>query len=438
MDQIGNAKSNAVVEAELRLPSSKTLLPLFGTEVTFASAEITETTHGFSSYEITVQTSTRSLVDNLLKDASASGTPRMRLRLGLTNPGAAPTWLPWQELIIRVPVAKIIGLGAAAGYYAVISCADRLWEIDRVNRVLSRKGKISDIVQSIADFYGIPAIIEPTAYEGIWVQSFISDYDFLLNRMLPRALNAKGRGNYKFFMRDGVLHFHTIDYQTEVKQFNYYASSGQNLKYADYSQQHLDAGSAGIRFVVSDPYSGDRKELVSQPESTLRLSNAVPDFSGVKGAERNIMYHVGSNRVSEALALTNSVYEAVKATNYQVNLDLHKSLFFRSGDLCNLTVNPSNSQTTPSSGLYYVPSVGYIVEKNSVVARVVFERGEFFSSQADQTPLAQLGENVLTPQNAAPGQTVNVADIKSSNVTKGAGKDSSRVITLDAHDPNTA
>jgi len=229
-----------------------------------------------------------------------------------------------------------------------------------------------------------------------------------------------------------------MDYQADVKQFNYYASSGVSLRHVDATQDRIDAGSGGVRMVIHDPYSGIRQDVSSDPSLALKLANTLPNIGSVKGIQKNIHYHVGANRVAEVSAIGQSTYERTRAGNYRVELSLAKSLFFRAGDLVNLVVSPSASQTTPTSGMYYVPTCTYHVEKTSLIATVILERGEYYVNQSSHTQLVQQGENVVSAPNSADGQSLNISDTASSATTKGAGKQTSRRLFLDALNPNEA
>lgn len=433
-----NIDGLAMVEAEIRLPTSNQLVPVITAENIFHSAAITETVLGYSQWTLNFQTTNRNFVDTLLRKATSLGSPHIRLRYGFGTAGGSVSWNSWQDYIIRSDVSKIIGIGNGAGYLATFVCADPLFEVHRYTTTTVRKGKISDIVKSIADSYGFPCVVEPTKFEGIWIQSYISDYEFVLSRMVPRALNDKGRGNYKFFFKDGALHFHSVDYQADVKEFVYYASSSVSLRHVDGTQDRIDAGSAGCRMVLCDPYSGIRQSVDSSPGLALRLGNTLPDVNGVPALKKNIPYHLGANRISEATAIGQSIYERTRAGNYRLELDISKSIFFRAGDLVNMVINPSQSQTTPTSGMYYVPVVNYNIQSTAITAKVLLERGEYYINQSAHSQLAQQGQNILSPPSAAPGQTLNISDASTSVTTKGAGKESSRRTFLDAKNPNSA
>lgn len=427
-----------MVEAEIRLPTTNQLVPVFTAENTFHSATITENAVGYSEWMLNCQTTNRNFVDTLIRNATTGGSPHIRLRYGFGTAGGGTSWNAWAEYLIRADASKIVGFGGGAGYMATLSCADRLFEIQRETRTTSRKGKISDIVKTIADSYGMAAVIEPTKYEGLWVQSFTSDYDFILYRMLPRAINDKGRGNYKFFLKDEVLHFHTPDYQTDVKEYNYYTSSGVSLRHVDATQNRLAIGSAGTRMVIHDPYSGIHQELDSDPGLALKFGNTLPDVAGISGLKKNIFYHLSANRLAEAVAIGQSTYEKARTGNYHLELEVTKSIFFRIGDIVNMLVSPSASQTTPTSGMYYVFRVVHKIETTTISSNVFLERGEYFINQSSQSKLIQQGQSVVAAPNSAPGQSLNISDAAASATTKGAGNETSRRRFLDAQNPNTA
>ncbi|MGV0949177.1 MAG: hypothetical protein ACOYB3_00800 [Azonexus sp.] len=425
----------ALLDIELRVSDTKTI-PVLGQTVILHRAEITEVSEGISTATFFIQSATRDYVDKLLKEAQADKTPRIRWRLGIGFPEGAADWLPWQDHIVRSSGSALEGLGATSGYMTILKTADILWEIDRINRVAARKGKISEIVQQIADSLKLPSVIEPTKTNGLYYQSYLSDYEFIKQRMVPRALNDKKRGNYQFYLRDGTLHFHTIDYQAELKDFIYYNSPGSKLTVQDHSQELLDDGSSGVRVVYYDPYSGEYGAEESKPESTLRLSNTSPDTLKLKGAEKNIMVTLGTNRDIDSTSIAANVFEKAKAGIYTLSLTIPKTVFFRASDLLRVTIQPDNSQVPPSSGTYHIVSVVHNVDKTSLVSEITLRRGEFLSKDRSHSNLENAGEPVIQPRRGAVGQDPNFKSVASSSITKGSGKQMSRTVVLDTLNPN--
>lgn len=425
----------ALLDIELRVSDTETI-PILSSTVVLSRAEITEVAHGITKAKFTIVSGTSDYVDKLLKKAQSDKTPRLRWRLGVGFPSGVAEWIPWQDHIIRNSISGMEGLGAATGYLTIIETADLLWEIDRVNRVVARKGKISEIVQQIASTYGLSAVIEPTKTNGLYYQSFISDYAFIMGRMVPRAINDKNRGNYQFYIRDGVLHFHTIDYQSELKDYVYFDSPGSKLSVQDHTQDLIDAGAAGARVVYIDPYTGISGAESSKPENVLKLSTSAPDLKSLAGAERNILLTVGTNRDIDQTSIAANAYETAKAGIYTLNLIVPRTVFFRANDLCRVTIQPNASQVPPSSGTYQVSKIMHNVDKTSLVSEVILHRGEYLTKDRTHSDLAKSGEAVIQPRRGAEGQAPNFKAVASSTLTKGSGKQVSKTVVLDTQNPN--
>ncbi len=431
------AEGVALVDMALRLSDVQSV-PFLGTNVAFIKAEFTETSKGFSYAVFTVETSTRDYVDNFLSNTMAGETPILRWRLGFGTPGGAATWMMPQDYIIQSYGAVREGIGNQSGYFVKIKTADQLWAINRIKRTTARQGSVSDIVQQIADFYKLAAVIEPTKVTGGYVQSFQSDYRFILERLVPRAVNAQKRGNYQFYVRDGTLHFHTIDFQASLKEFSYYDSPGTKLVQIDKTQDNVEIGSAGVRNVVIDPYTGDASEILASPQNTLRLANTAPDVENLGGAELNLMSSLGTNRLPDAQAINSNMFESSGIQSYNLQLTVPKTIYFRANDIVRMVIQPKAGATPLWNGLYHTSQVVYIVDKSSITASVDLHRGEYSSSGDSFAALAQVDQTAIQPQRAAGGQDPNLVSVVSSVLTKGSGNTVSRSRLLDTQNPADA
>lgn len=427
----------ALVDIVLVVSNNQTV-PFLGTNVAFVKAELTEVARGISRAIFTVESATSDYVDNLLRDVSGGMTPRLRWRIGFGSPSSQVQWQGYQDYIITKYGASREGLGQQTGYLTKLQAADTLWEISRFMRTIPRKGKISDIVQQIADSYDLATVIEPTSTTGSYIQSYENDYDFIMRRMLPRAVNASGSSNYQFFVRDGTLHFHTIDYQASVKEFSYYDSPGMKLIQLDSVQDHIPLGTSGVRTIVYDPYSGDSATILSDPANTLRLANTSPGVETLSAARLNIPATLGPNRLQDAQAINSSAFEQGSIQNYGLQLTIPKTIFFRANDLVSVVVQPRSSATPPWNGLYQVWRVTSLVDKSTITSTVDFYRGEYATAGASFAPLAQLGESVVQANNVAGGHDPNLAAVATSVLTTGAGNTVSNNQILDTQDPSSA
>lgn len=424
----------ATVEYKLVLPDKRTI-EFDPARVIFVDAEIRNDlyTHGFGLH--TFRTLDPLFLDSV-KVAMSTANPLMEFRLGFGTP-TSKFWLPWQQYIITKYSARFEGIGTAAGHFLVFGTADALIRHERANKVVARKGTVAEIVKTIADENGLEAVIEPTDGKFLLYQAFLDDTRFVRFRCLPRAINKNGRGGYYLFIRDNVLHFHTPDYQSNVRQMNYYDVFGTELTINDCSQQPelWDSGVAGVRVVGHDPYTGQTQEISSEPDNSLRLSDYLYQFDSVYNGARIIPYHLSANPPVEISALAQHGYQRARQQVFRTTVTLDKTIDIRHGDLLNIGITQQNSGASSHSGFYLVTGVGYIVKKQAVTTVYTLERGEFRGSA--QSLSAQNTHNQLSPETKAPGQFPNILEVQSSEATKGAGKQSSAKTYSSVMNPNT-
>lgn len=419
---IQSREGYATVEYKLVLPDKRTV-SFDPSRVTFVDAEIKNDvyTHGFGLH--TFRTLDPLFLDSV-KVAMSNANPLLEFRLGFGTPNST-FWLPWQQHIIMNYSARFEGIGTAAGHLMVFGTADSFIRYGRGNKVVARKGTVAEIVKSIADENGLEAVIEPTDGKFLLYQAFLDDTAFLRHRCLPRAINKNGRGGYYLFIRDNVLHFHTPDYQSNVRQMNYYDVFGTELTLNDSSQepQLWTSGVAGIRVVCHDPYTGQTQEINSVPDNSLRLSDYLYQFDSVYSGASNTPYHLSVNPPVEVLALAQYGYQRARQQIFRTTVTLDKTIVIRHGDLLNIGIAQQSSGASSHSGFYLVTGAGHIVKKQAVTSVYTLERGEFRGSV--QSLSAQSIQNQLLSETKAPGQFPNILEVQSSEATKGAGKQSS-------------
>jgi hypothetical protein len=432
-NQIQQLDGQAVTNFELNLPQQPTL-PLTSGIVTYLGSDLVEDVFGRKEYRHKFSTLIPEFVNDILRTAMASGSPTFRFRLGLGNPQQT-FWLPWQDHFVVHYGAIVEGISKQAGHTLEITTSDALFNIARANKTVAHKGTISSIVAAIADENQIEAVIEETSGQYLFVQNFIDDATFIRDRLVRRSVNAKGRGNYLFFIIDNVLHFHSPDYQTAVKEIQYYQEPGSNLIQVDRSQQLWDEGVSGTRIIVYDPLTGETRETLSDPSRALRYAKGIYQLSAVKGGERNIFYHLGANRPDEAKAIGQNTYEHARLNTFELNVDFDKNISTRTGDIVNLVVTPQSQKTSPWSGFYLVAGTVYTIKNNAVVMKLILRRGEI---QPDlSNVVTQAANRQLVPQAEAPGQDINLAEAQSSILTKGAGDQQSDSNFSKIQNPNT-
>lgn len=423
-------KGRVVVEMELKGTSDKTL-PFTNSSIQHMESTINESTSGVPVCFHRFLTQQVNTVDKTIKTLMSDGSPMLRWRIGFVT-GEKNVWLPWQEHQVVHCSALAKGIGNEAGHNFELSTADRLFTINRQTKIRSRTGKISDIVNQIAAEAGIKAVVEPTIGTFTYFQVNESDIEFVNRRLIHRSLNEKGRGQYMLYMRDNVIHFHTPDYQTDIKEVVYYDTPFNSLVQTDRSQQLFDLGAAGTRYIAYDPYTGQTEDVVNDPEKYLRLADGIYRLDKVPNAVQTMTYHRGQNEPQEVKALAQNVYSFGRSKTFQLDADLNRSLLVRIGDILRFILAPQKEKTSPWSGYYIVTGITRTVSKENLRSVYTLKRGEIVR---DKTTITQPNSDAqLIPETTAPGQDINVAVTQNSILTVGAGKQESSTVYATVED----
>lgn len=376
---------------------------------------------GGAHYEHLFTTTTPDVLDRIFRSAQNTGTPLFKFRLGMGTPGGK-AWLPWQTHYIVNHSAIAQGVGTKSGHSIQVTTADAFHNMGRVNKTLAHKGKISDIVRAIAQQNGLESVIEPTEGDYLFVQAYMDDVEFIRRRLQLRAANKNGFGNYVFYLRDNILHFHTADYQTEIKQIHFYSSTQSKLAFSDHTQQLWDDGICGAKLYTYDPYEGIAHESATDPAKSLRYSDGSYQLEGV-GGFATVLKHLGTNRPEEAQIGAQSRYESARHRAFDAVLEMSRTFNIRVGDIVQVVITPESSKSSAWAGLYLVQSLVHTVKRGSLNSVFKFSRGEVTK---DRTSVAtQSADQSLTPVTEAKGKAVNLAAASQSALTVGGTKETS-------------
>ena len=426
----------AQVQAQLLVPGQTQPLNL-DTILVFKEASFKENVFsGIAEYTLTYATTSLDFVEKALKACELSGTPQLQFRYGFGD-ATHMRWLAWQTGLVKQVTSMPLNVGQQAGHNVLIHVGNALYTATRAKKTVIRKGFISDIVNQIATENGLQVVIEPTQNQFFYIQSYMDDVSFITARLQPRAANAKGFGNYVFYVRDDILHFHTPDYQATYSEFDYYDSPHHHMGENSLGQLLYDEGVSGTRLVVHDPYTAQTKELFSDPTKALTLANTLPQFDSVVNGQRNITYHLSQNQPEESVNIGQNLYERARMNAFKATITTDKIFDVRAGNFMNLVVSPSNKQTSTWSGVYLVLDTTYVIKQGAISAILTVTRGE------TSTTLGQINtqgpDNQLTPQTSAPGHPINLRDMQDSQVTKGAPTTTGNNTTYaEVMDPDTA
>lgn len=408
----------AVVEYELIVPNKRPVV-MNASSVVHAESTLEDNIYGMSVYRHRLRTLDTNFVDLHVKEAMASSSPRMRFRLGVGVPDTM-FWLPWQEHIIFGYTAVLESLNEQSGHTVEFVTTDYMYLLSRSVLTQARKGTISKIVTDMATEFGFKeTVIEPTTGVGAYIQNFTDSAEFIRKRMVGRARNDKGRGNYLFYFKDGVLHFHSPDYQCQVHRVIYYQANSSGLAQIDDSQKLIDDGNAGVTANVYDPYSAKTTISASDPEKALKFADSIYNLEAIPGHDAQIFHHVGPGIPEEGAIMAQNIYEHARINTFKLILEVEKTIQIRHGDIVNLVVQPSDEKASPWSGYYLVTAVKHVVIKNAVRTSYTLARGEIQKSLVNLTNVQ--AQDILVIEQAAPGQPLNIGEIKSSERTKGAG-----------------
>ena len=419
-------EGTAQVEYRLALPENN-YLSFDPSRVSFTETTLHDNIYGKGEGTHVFRTSDPDFL-SALSSGMANADPHLRFRLGFGTPENT-YWLPWLDHIITNHYAKFEGVNNSAGHLIVIHSENNFTRMRRPNRVLTRKGKISDMAAAIAQTASMDSVIEETEGDFMLVQNFTDDVKFLFQRLAPRAINKKGVGGYLCFIRDNVLHFHTLDYQTTVKQIDYYTAFSTSFEANDVSQsaELWDAGLSGVNIISQDPSTGNSKEVASDPEKAIKLANSLYAFSSIEHGRANMPYHLGYNPVVELNALAQSAYQTARRQAFKTAMVLQKIISLRHGDLLNILLAQQIPKASDYAGYYLVAATTHSVKKGQVTSVYTLERGE--NQQQGGRATTQNNQNQLIPTTQAPGQSPNILTAQSSEATKGAGKSASAIFT---------
>ena len=423
------------VDYRLALPDS-TYLTFDPTRVSFNEAQVWDDVYGQGKATHVLLTSDPNFMA-ALKSSMTGANPILNFRLGFGTPQDT-FWLPWQQHIITDSYAKFEGIGTAAGHLVIIHSENNFARMRRSERVIMRKGAISDMVIAIATDAGLDYVVEPTNGQFMLAQSFTNDIAFLFNRLVPRAVNTSSVGDYLCFIRDNVLHFHTLGYQASPKVVDYYSGVGCSFITQDQSELAAawDNGIAGVNIIMQDPVTGAAKQIASDPAQVYKLAASIYDFDSVENGSASIRYHLGYNPVLELAALAQSAYAKARRQTFKSTMTLNKIISIRHGDLLNALVTQQAATASDTSGYYLVSGTYYNVQRGAITSVYSLERGETAPQRGSAA--VQNSDNQLTPASAAPGQPLNLLSSQSSEITKGAGQTSSNSSYSEVQDPDTA
>lgn len=395
-------EGNVLFQFELNTGTDRKYV-LSNTNTQHVSSRVTESAFGPTTGSHTFHCQSLDLPDRVLREAFTNGQFLLQFRVGVRTPNRT-RWSHWQVHTVVQHALVPHGSEKATGYTLKMETVDQEFQMNIQPRTAAHRGTLSAIVENMALAYGLETVVEPTQFEGLYYQVNQGGADFIRQRLLPRALTAQGLAGYHFFIRDGVLHFHSASYENAGYSLDYYASGGSMLVFTDLTQTSVRSGRAGVRLVRYDPYTGLGVELESNPEQSLRYESVAYVRNNQPERMVTLAYHTGANGDGESLALAQNRYHAVREQQFKTQLTLPRYCQVRAGHLLDLIAAPSGVQASSYSGLWLVSGRTLDIENNACVTAYTLVRGETGPMLAGSDP--------------APGQQVNLAVLKNEESSR--------------------
>jgi len=351
-----------------------------------------------------VQAYSRTIFDDLSKLIDTEESPKIWIRHGVTD-GSQSFFTEWEpQVLVSVRSKPSTTPDAPHGFAITIVTSDLLYLMNKEERVVSRKGKINDIISSIALANGFEKLaIEPTQGDYALVQSFETDFDFVVDRLLPAAGNKEGASQFLFFARGAFFHFHTINYQLSgLYTFDYGASSNTltNVTLTNRTNTNDRKPSSGVKLVAFDPLTGKTTAWETRSDSELSLANTLPKVKGTVYSQK----HVGQNQLTALYSESQSQYVDAKDDLHDVTFLVDNFPFIGVGDVVNGQF--VTGQGDPWSGFYFVKYVKHTIENSRIISLYSLTRGEFVSDNPNVTG-KQLNEGELAASNLTSSTTGN-------------------------------
>lgn len=408
-------QGEAVVEiGYLPQTTSRNLIKITADQALVTTATVVDVVNQPAFTDLTIRSKTIDYVDKLLKGLMITGEPRIAVRLGVVT-GTNRFYLPWQNH----SVVSYNAIPYQDGHIFKVSTKDSLFAVQQNQRIRSKRGKISEIVQQIATENGAKFLVEETSdEESLYIQSYVDDVTFIVKRLLPRALNRAGRGNYRFFVQDNVWHFHTLDYQASIQTLSYFGpSSSMELKMLDRSQEMTNQGAAGVDLTVFDPYTGQSAVFSNDPTKTINHAKITPSFPTARRMPGG--RHMGVNREQELKAMAQNWYERAYGSMYRMELQISRQPNIRLNNMMNISVSPQDSTRSPWSGLYTVVQVTHAIDRGALITTALLERGEQAAIGVNNRIAEDL--KISSRDNFAQGTKISQTAVDGSKVTRGSG-----------------
>lgn len=392
----------SALQGEFKIEFSKTPDgdPLIdGSKIVYVSGKAEVELNSPKTWTHVFQTYDRQTYLDLNDYINTTKIPKVYIRYGVMA-GGEGKMTDWElHTIVYIRSLPSRTSDSSHGDYFTMVTSDPLYLMQKDQRVVSRKGKISNMAQTIASTAGFDKFaIEPTDLDYALIQSFQSDFSFIVNRLIPMASNKESSSNYLLFTKGDHFHFHTLNYQlSDFYQFDYGIATNTttDIAISNYGNSNEINQINGLKLVAYDPLVGITTNWETKPERELILSDNSPSRTGTS----YYLGHVGQNQLASLYAESQWNYSIDKNAAFELSFSVDNYPYVNVADVVSSTIQ--RGQGDPWEGLYMVKKVTHTIDNVRVITRYTMVRGEYVSQNGT----------------AAAGKKLTGAAIESSGVT---------------------
>ena len=325
-----------------------------------------------SSIDSQAETSTLKLIDttydkieNILNEQGADVVFRYGYETQLSNTKKAF-------------VTKHYPVYEANGAKLYIETTDPTALMNRGSKNKGYYGKVSGIVQQIAENHNLKTEIEETDFSQLLINAYATDIAFIRDILRPRAIAARtGRGDYDVYMSEGkVLHFHPPDFTQNARGVYTFSQAdrsklrGTVLQYIPFCNAEDSVREGGINYTISG-YDYRQKTSLRHIASNSNSSGKVVVARKVRADSTNLPKSYTINRYSNTAFDSQKLVNNAARTRYSHADRIRYSAYVRlvgdptilAGDIINIVMPKpdGNVGLHHSSSFYLVHTVEHTI-----------------------------------------------------------------------------
>ena len=308
------------------------------------------------------------------------------LEYGVSHGGQIDWQLPESRYVYALEADGSSASASQAGFLVTMTTVDPLYTLDVGRSVQAWSGRLDDSIAGLMSGYDLPITVEPVDNRAVsLIQAFQSDYDFLVERILPRMANTSNVTGYVVYFRDNQFWAHTPCW-TMCRGWS--TKVGSDIPVSNFTAQdrlgksRID-GRDGTHIVAYDPFSGETARAEDNQNLMAKFAPAtwpytVNQYDGVHIGQNGLADERSKFQYMVALARIKAAGAAITVVN-EPGLSV--------GDRLNVSLPGPD----PAQGDYWVCQINSTLTAGNMQTIATLIRGEVkLSGTAPGTPLPQV------------------------------------------------